>query len=101
VKGAAPIIGSLLTAMTRLSFQGPRFDKYDLANTDPPQNQSTSAVIWDVVLSGQAERYGIRYALGVYNAMDYRYTVPISREFLQDTMVQPGRTFLLSTQVTF
>jgi outer membrane receptor for ferrienterochelin and colicin len=100
IKAAAPIVGSLLTAMTRLSFTGPRFDKYD-QKSDPAQNQSTSAVVWDVVLSGQAERYGLKYALGVYNAMDYRYTVPVSREFLQDTIVQPGRTFLLHTQVTF
>ena len=100
IKGAAPIVGSLLTAMTRLSFQGPRWDKYDQAS-DPPQSQTNSAVIWDMVLSGQAERYGLRYALGVYNAMDYRYSVPVSREFLQDTIVQNGRTFLLSTQVSF
>jgi outer membrane cobalamin receptor len=100
VKGAAPIVGSFLTAMTRLSFQGPRFDRNDKF-TDPPQLQTSSAVIWDVVLSGQAERYGIRYALGLYNAMDYRYSVPISHEFTQDTMVQPGRTVLLSSQVTF
>jgi outer membrane receptor for ferrienterochelin and colicin len=100
VKGAAPIVGSLLTAMTRVSFQGPRFDRND-RYTDPPQLQTSSAVIWDIVLSGQAERYGIRYALGLYNAMDYRYSVPISHEFTQDTMVQPGRTVLLSSQVTF
>ncbi len=100
VKAAAPIVGSMLNAMTRLSFVGPRMDKYDQA-TDPPQGTTPSAVLWDVVLSGQAERYGLRYALGLYNATDYRYAVPVSREFLQDSIAQTGRTVLLSAQVTF
>ena len=86
LKAAAPIVGSLSNAMTRLSFVGPRLDKYD-QSTDPPQGTTPSAVVWDVVLSGQAERYGLRYALGLYNAMDYRYTVPVSREFLQESIV--------------
>jgi outer membrane cobalamin receptor len=100
VKAAAPIVGSFLTAMTRLSFQGPRYDKNDHA-ADPPQNQTESAFIWDVVLSGEAEKYGVRYALGLYNAMDYRYTVPVSREFFQTRIPQNGRTVLASTQVSF
>jgi outer membrane receptor for ferrienterochelin and colicin len=100
LKAAAPIVGSLLNAMTRLSFVGPRLDKYD-QSTDPPQSTTPSVLVWDVVLSGQAERYGLRYALGLYNAMNYRYTVPVSREFRQDSIVQNGRTLLLSAQVTF
>ncbi len=100
LKAAAPIVGSLLNAMTRLSFVGPRLDKYD-QSSDPPQAATPSALVWDVVVSGQAERYGLRYALGLYNAMNYRYTVPVSREFLQDSIVQNGRTALLSGQVTF
>ena len=56
----------------------------------------------DVVLSGQAERYRLRYALGLYNAMNYRCTrCPLSREFEQESIVQSGRTALLSAQVTF
>ena len=93
-------MGSLLNAMTRLSFVGPRLDKYD-QSSDPPQAATPSALVWDVVVSGQAERYGLRYALGLYNAMNYRYTVPVSREFLQDSIVQNGRTALLSGQVAF
>jgi outer membrane receptor for ferrienterochelin and colicin len=98
-KGAAPVIGSL-TAMTRVSFQGPRFDRND-SIADPPQLKTTPSVIWDIVLSGHEDRYGIRYNLGVYNAMDYRYSVPVSPEFTQDMIVQSGRTFLASGQVSF
>jgi outer membrane receptor for ferrienterochelin and colicin len=100
IKAAVPIIGSTLGAMTRLSFEGPRFDKYDQA-TDPPQGTTPPAAIWDVVFSGEVPRYGVRYAVGLYNAMDYRYTVPVSREFTQTSMVQSGRTALVSTQVSF
>ncbi|HLK35547.1 MAG TPA: TonB-dependent receptor [Polyangiaceae bacterium] len=100
IKAAAPIAGPLLTAMTRLSFEGPRYDKFD-RSADPPQGQTASAVIWDVVLSGETERYRLRYSLGLYNAMDYRYTVPVSREFLQRSIVQSGRTLLLNTQLSF
>ncbi|HEX4447899.1 MAG TPA: TonB-dependent receptor, partial [Polyangiaceae bacterium] len=100
IKAAAPIVGSLLTGMTRLSFVGPRLDKYSQAG-DPPQGQTPAAFVWDVVLSGQAERYGIRYALGLYNAMNYKYAVPVSREFVQDAIAQSGRTVLLSSQVSF
>jgi outer membrane cobalamin receptor len=100
IKAAAPLIGTPLTAMTRLSVQGPRFDKYDLA-TDPPQGKIGAAAVWDVVLSGETERYGVRYALGLYNAMDVRYAVPVSREFTQTSVVQNGRTVLLSSSVSF
>jgi outer membrane receptor for ferrienterochelin and colicin len=100
LKAAAPIVGSLLNAMTRLSFVGPRLDKYD-QSTDPPQATTPAALVWDVVLSGQRSDCGLRYALGLYNAMNYRYTVPVSREFRQDSIVQSGRTLLLSAQVTF
>jgi outer membrane receptor for ferrienterochelin and colicin len=100
LKAAAPIVGSLLNAMTRLSLVGPRFDKYD-ESTDPPQGTTPASLVWDLVLSGQAERYRLRYALGLYNAMNARYTVPVSREFTQDSIVQNGRTLLLSAQVTF
>jgi outer membrane cobalamin receptor len=100
LKAAAPIIGSLLTGMTRLSYVGPRLDKYNQAG-DPSQGQTPAAFVWDVVLSGQAEKYGVRYALGLYNALNYKYTVPVSREFTQDAMPQSGRTVLLSSQVSF
>jgi outer membrane receptor for ferrienterochelin and colicin len=100
VKGAAPIVGSLLTAMTRVSVQGPRFDRNEQA-TDQPQQKTGSSVIWDLVLSGEADKYRLRYALGLYNAMNYRYAIPVSHEFVQDSMVQNGRTVLFHTQVSF
>jgi outer membrane receptor protein involved in Fe transport len=100
IKGAAPLIGSALGVMTRVSVEGPRFDKYDQAG-DPPQGTTPGAVLWDIVFSGEQPKYGLRYSLGLYNAMDYRHTVPVSREFTQTSIVQNGRTVMASTQVSF
>jgi hypothetical protein len=116
VKGAAPLIGSALGVMTRVSVEGPRFDKYDQNATktqagDPPQGTTPGAVLWDVVFSGEQPKYGLRYSLGLYNAMDYRFAVPVSREFTQaginpngpalTSIEQNGRTVMASTQVSF
>ena len=55
------------------------------------------------MLSGEAERLGVHYTLGVYNLGDYRYTAPLSREYRgsQTTLVQNGRTILASTEISF
>ena len=46
-------------------------------------------------------RWGLSYAIGVYNAFDARWSVPVSAEFRQTTMPQNGRTFLASGAITF
>jgi outer membrane receptor protein involved in Fe transport len=58
-------------------------------------------VLWDIVLSGTEQRWGLSYAFGVYNAFDWRWSVPVSPEFLQTTMPQDGRTFLATASKTF
>ncbi|MEO6420697.1 MAG: TonB-dependent receptor, partial [Polyangiaceae bacterium] len=102
IRGAVPILGRTLMAMSRLSIEGPRYNRYDAVG-DPPQGRTDGAAIWDLVLSGEAERLGVHYALGVYNLADYRYTVPLSREYsaTQNTIVQSGRTVLASTEISF
>jgi outer membrane cobalamin receptor len=100
VKGAAPIIGRTLMAMTRLSIEGPRFDHFDQAN-DPPQGKTGWVAVWDFVLSGEVEQYQLRYALGLYNAANATYAAPVSREFTQTTVPQNGRTVLATAQVSF
>lgn len=100
VKGAVPIIGRNLQATSRLTFEGPRFDRNDRAG-DPRQSRTDAGLIWDVVLSGEAENMGLRYALGVYNVMDWTYQAIPSAEFRQQQMVQAGRTFLASATGSF
>ena len=99
VKAAAPLFAQL-TAATRLTLEGPRHDRNELAGGDA-QGRTDAAVVWDIVLSGREERWGLQYAVGVYNAADWRYALPLSSEFTQLTMPQDGRTFLASMSVAF
>ncbi|MGH7280865.1 MAG: TonB-dependent receptor plug domain-containing protein, partial [Polyangiaceae bacterium] len=101
IKGAAPILGRSLMIMTRAAFEGPRYDRYDQITDppSPPQLKTDPAVIWDLVLSGDAEKIGVHYALGVYNIADWRYAEPISAELIERTAPQPGRTVLANVSV--
>ncbi|MFO0659383.1 MAG: TonB-dependent receptor [Polyangiaceae bacterium] len=100
VKAAAPILSRALTLMTRLSFESGRYDRFDEKGVDRQTHTEPSA-IWDVVLSGEESRLNLRYALGVYNAFDWKQRVPVSSDFSQRTLIQNGRTFLLSGAITF
>ena len=99
LKAAAPLFAHV-TAATRLTIEGPRNDRNENAGDDP-QTQTDAAVIWDIVISGQEDRWGLHYALGVYNAADWHYALPLSSEFTSLTMPQDGRTFLASASLDF
>lgn len=112
LKGAVPILGRGLTLANRLSFQGPVYDRYEdrsECGPNPAECQSTidPAVIWDLVLTGREERWGLTYSVGAYNVTDWRYSAPVSGEFTQDSgrsltsIVQNGRTFLASASLRF
>ncbi len=100
LKGALPVINRALTLASRLSIEGPRYDRYE-NQSDPAQGKTGSAVIWDIVFSGEEARYGIHYAFGVYNAFDWHYSAPVSTEFVQRTIAQPGRSFMASLEMKF
>jgi len=100
LKAAIPIINRALTFGSRLTVEGPRFDRYENV-TDPAQGKTGSAVIVDLVFSGQEPRYSVHYAFGIYNALDWRYSVPVSTEFKQRSIAQDGRSFLASLDVKF
>jgi outer membrane receptor protein involved in Fe transport len=108
VTGALPVVARALVASTRLTFNGARWDRYDQPfdpknpnQPTPPQGHTEPVVLWDVVLSGAEQRVGVFYAVGVYNAFDWRWSVPVSPEFLQTTIPQSGRTFLATASKTF
>ncbi len=109
VRGAIPIIGRTLMVMSRLSFEGGRPDgqyrNYDSSGTTPAalpaQGSTTPGVIWDLVFSGEIERVGVRYAVGAYNVLGWQYDTVPSGEFIQRTIMQPGRSFLASLSVTY
>jgi outer membrane receptor protein involved in Fe transport len=100
LKAAVPLLARALTAMTRFTFEGPRWDRNDQI-TDPVQTRTDPAVIWDLMFTGVEPRWGVRYALGFYNLFDWRWYAPVSTEFRQNTMLQAGRTVMASSSVTF
>jgi outer membrane receptor protein involved in Fe transport len=98
LKGAVPLWSRRLVAASRLTLEGPRWDRYE-SIYDPPQQRTDSLVVWDLILSGQDERRGLEYALGVYNLFDWHYALPVSEEYRQRSMPQLGRTLLASVSV--
>ncbi len=100
LRGAFPIIPRTLLGSMRLSVDGGRWDRND-HDGDPEQKRTDPAVIWDVVLSGETARGMLRYAFGVYNAFDWRWSVPVSNDYRHMRMTQSGRTFLFSTSAHF
>ncbi len=97
LRGAAPVLSRKVLAATRLGLEGARFDRNESVD-GAPQNRTHPAVVWDLILSGEDPRYGVEYAVGVYNAFDWRYDAPTSFEFRQTTITQSGRTFLASLE---
>ncbi|HEX4340510.1 MAG TPA: TonB-dependent receptor [Polyangiaceae bacterium] len=100
VKAAAPLIARGITMATRITFEGPRYDRFESVN-DPAQGKTPPVVLWDLVISGEQDRFGLRYSVGAYNITDYRYSLPVSNEFTQVTIPQRGRTFLVSIDKSF
>jgi outer membrane receptor for ferrienterochelin and colicin len=100
VRGAMPILGRTLMGMTRLTIEGPRPDRNEKP-ADAPQERTDPGVVWDLVLSGEVEKMGLHYNLGVYNALDWRYAIIPSSEFRQRQIVQNGRTLLASVTLSF
>jgi len=101
LKSAIPILNRALTFGSRLTVAGPRFDRHENSADRAAQGKTDSAVILDLVFSGEEPRYGVRYAFGVYNALDWRYSVPVSTEFTQRSITQDGRSFMASLDVKF
>jgi len=100
LKGAAPIIAQKLLATTRLSVESKRYDRYEL-QSDPLQGTTAPFVLWDIVITGHEPRFNLDYAFGVYNAFDWKYSLPVGGELAQRSIQQDGRTFLASAEVSF
>jgi outer membrane receptor protein involved in Fe transport len=100
LKGAVPIVARHVTLASRLSFEGPRFDRFESA-TGERQGRSDAVAVWDFVFSGTEKRWGLDWAVGVYNAFDWRYSSPVSAEFRQRSIAQSGRTLLASAKIRF
>lgn len=105
LKGMFPVAGKSLRIASRFTAESGRYDRYDQEG-DPAQQHTRAALLWDVVLTGTVSPEGVHHplidwALGIYNVADYRYSAPVSSEFVQRTIPQTGRTLLLSADVAF
>jgi outer membrane receptor protein involved in Fe transport len=100
IKGAVPLLGRVLMLMSRFTVEGGVYDRNDKV-TDPPQIQTNPFFVWDVVLSGELEKYKVRYNFGLYNATNQQYSLPVSPEFTQDLILQSGRTLLAQVSASF
>jgi outer membrane receptor for ferrienterochelin and colicins len=94
-KGALPIVQPFASLAARAALEAPR--RINLATDDT----TGWAVVADLALSGGVPSYGLRYAVGVYNLLDWRYAVPVAETFASRTMVQPGRTFMADLSVAY
>lgn len=101
LKGAVPILARNVTLGSRLTIEGPRYDRVEDAADPEPQRRTGGFAVWDVVFSGYEAHWGLRWAAGVYNAFDWRYSLPLSPEFTQRRITQSGRTFLFSGDLSF
>ena len=95
LKGVVPVLPDVLSLAARITLEAPRRVSLDREDTTP------TAVIGDLTLSGNLKRFGVAYALGVYNLADTRYAYPVSETYLSRTMPQNGRTFLADIKVTY
>ena len=100
-RATIPMLSRAVLASTRLSFESGRLDRHDQVGDPIAQSRTDPAVIWDLVFSREEPTWGLRYSLGVYNAFDWHYSLPVSNEFQQNTTVQNGRTFLGSVDIAF
>jgi len=100
LKGAVPILKKALTLGTRLTFETGRYT-WQERTTDPPQSQTDSHLVWDVVVRGEERQIGLTYSFGVYNAFDMRYAQPVGSEFTKDTFPGQGRTFMADLGLRF
>ena len=98
LRAAAPVLSRSLRVMSRLTYEGGRYDRYSAVN-DLPQTHTRAALHWDFVFTGTEERLGIEYSLGIYNALDAKAEHPVSSEFLQRSIRIPGRTLLAAVNV--
>jgi outer membrane receptor for ferrienterochelin and colicins len=91
-RGVVPIVPGLVTGALRSTLEAPRrIDAGGDATSRP-------AMITDVVLSGQVNRWDVRYALGLYNLFNWQYALPTG-SFASPLMPQQGRSLLVSVTV--
>jgi len=87
-----PIVQNTLGA----AFRGALEDRRRLDTTTT--ERTYRAFVADAVVSGVAGRYGVRYAVGVYNLFNWQYSMP-AIPYAAPVIPQNGRSFMFSLTV--
>ncbi|MDP3277066.1 MAG: PEGA domain-containing protein [Deltaproteobacteria bacterium] len=95
LKMIAPLLPPYANLAVRGTYVAPRLVRQD------SDERTTPAILGDLVMSGQLPRLGLRWAFGVYNVLDWRWSVPITETFASRTMPQAGRTLAAHLQASF
>jgi hypothetical protein len=101
LRAAAPLLSRALRVMSRLAYEGGRYDRNYVASEGTLQTRTRDAWFWDFVFSGSEERLRLDYSLGLYNALDSKAEHPVSNEFRQISIPISGRSLLALVSVGF
>jgi outer membrane receptor for ferrienterochelin and colicins len=88
-RGVVPIVPSLIAGGVRTTVEAPR--RIDVSS----DADTRTAVVSDIVVSGQVASYDMRYAVGVYNVFNWQYALPAS-PYASTLMPQAGRSFMFN-----
>ncbi len=92
-KVMVPIVQNALGVALRGALEDRR--RIDISVTD----RSERAFVADAVVSGLVARYQVRYSVGVYNLLNWRYSLP-AQPYASSLMPQNGRSFMFSLTAT-
>ncbi len=99
-RAIVPIVPGVATGAVRIAAETGRRVTNDVLPT-AAGGSTAPAVLADAVISGNVARFGVRWAIGVYNLLDWRWSVPVTQTYLAPTMPQNGRTFRFDLVVTY
>lgn len=94
-RGVVPVVERLAAAGLRINLEAPR--RIARSSAD----ETAGAIVADLTVSGELQRFHSRYVIGIYNAMDTRYDYPAAESYLSATSRQNGRTFLAEITVSY
>ena len=95
-----PLVSQTLSVSSELVYGGPR---RSIANVDGSYALMGEALNWNLGLSGEYPRYGLRYGAFVYNLLDQKPSLPAGPEvsFPNHAIPQYGRTLRLQVAAAF
>ncbi|WP_437602059.1 TonB-dependent receptor [Sorangium sp. So ce590] len=94
-RGVVPVVERLAAAALRINLEAPRRISRSAGGA------TEAAIVADLTVSGELQRFHTRYVIGLYNAMGTRYDYPAAETYLSSTSRQNGRTFLAEITVSY